>query len=136
MAGMAAGMLLMLGGGWFLHATYQQAREAGLFAAICNDDGLRAWQREVGWFAGDHKGRLPTAEERKELENPRPKRCNKKPGYQWNATVLRVSNDPRLPLAWCGAPHGYTRRWRNVLFSDLTLERVPEERFRNLIPSP
>ena len=41
--------------------------------------------------------------------------------------MTRVATQNPVPLAWCGesAP-GFTTRWRNVLFSDLTVRRVPE----------
>jgi hypothetical protein len=49
--------------------------------------------------------------------------------YQW----ATKSGTGIYPLVWCERPHGIITRWRNVLFSDLSLERVPEAKFPRMV---
>lgn len=134
-AALAAGALC-LGLLWFPYAAYQDQRSHAASRAACEGHGLPDWQQLLQEFSAGHHGGLPSPTQRKTLayrhrrESDIPVlECNTGADYQWNDAVRTVGGKP-VPLAWCGRPHGFWRKWRNVLYSDLTLRQVPEEEVR------
>ena len=130
--------LLLAALAWIPYALYRQLRETAASAAICLDDGVGNWQSILADFSASHAGRLPDAAQRVQLVSlyraqswSNRVRCNKGAPYEWNAGVTRVATKDAVPLLWCGRPHGFTSKWRNVIFSDLKWRRVPETEFRS-----
>lgn len=116
------------------HPHVVQFNERTRFIANCDSEGLRWIEMRVTQFAAEHEGRLPS---RAELEEELKKASNRGQSelccfrgpddhqpYVWNEGIKRVDrNNPRL-FVGCPRPHGYTRKWRNVLFGDLKRMRV------------
>jgi hypothetical protein len=123
----------LLGALWFPYVAFQDARSRMASLANCEDNGLGAWRLILRQFAESHAGQLPTEQERAVLA---PKyraqsthfalTCNTGAPYCWGRAARKTSAGAAVPVAWCGAPHGFSRKWRNVLYSDLSLRRVPE----------
>jgi hypothetical protein len=103
----------------------------------CEDDGIGRWRFVLGQYADAHKGSLPNPDEREKLavderarSFPQALTCNLGAPYEWSARQVRVTPPGEaVPLAWCGQPHGFTRKWRNVLYTDLTIHQIPETDF-------
>jgi len=134
-AGLALGSFA-LGLLWFPYAAFRDLSEDQTSLANCQDNGIEAWELILSIYAHEHGGQLPAPEERSVLGAQYRRRdshfqltCNTRAAYEWNSRVTRITPDAPEPLAWCGAPHGFRRKWRNVLFSDLRVARVPEEQF-------
>jgi hypothetical protein len=130
--GLVVGFAL-LGALWFPFAALQDLRSNIGSMGSCEDNGLGAWKLILDRFAESHAGRLPTEQERAALA---PKyraqsthfqlTCNTGAPYRWSQAPRKTSAASAVPVAWRGAPHGFTRKWRNVLYSDLKRRRVPE----------
>jgi hypothetical protein len=119
---------------WFPFAALQDTLERISEEANCLDDGITQWRTLLDDFADTHRGRLPTARERLALEARfRAERghgmaCRVGVGYEWNQAATRRNKDHPVPLVWCKKPHGFTHKWRNVLFTDLVLHEHMDER--------
>jgi hypothetical protein len=123
----------------YVRAHLRQMNACAASAARC-EDALSHWRVLIASFAGDHDGRLPRASERHLLAgadrlytDPQSLRCNTGLPYHWNENVRQVDGTGAVPLMWCGRTHGYTYHWRNVLYSDLTLRKVPEPEFAGVL---
>ena len=130
--GLAIGFAL-LGALWFPYAAFQDMRSRVASLANCEDNGLGAWKLILDQFAASHAGRLPTPQERAVLASKYRAQsthfqltCNTGAPYRWSRAPRKTSTAAAVPVAWCGAPHGFTRKWRNVLYTDLKLRRVSE----------
>lgn len=108
--------------------------------SVSEDNGIGAWRTILSIYTEEHGGRLPDAREREKLATVYKQssshfvlRCNMGAPYQWNPSLRHKSEHNAVPLVWCGKPHGLTHRWRNVMFSDLAVRRVPEDEFEALL---
>lgn len=125
---------------WFPYAGYRDLESNVASLSVCEDNGLGAWRLILSMYADEHGGTLPTPQQLPALavryrreDSHFQLTCDTRAEYVWNPKVRRTTKDASQPLVWCGKPHGFRRKWRNVLFSDLTLRRVPEEQFRRLV---
>lgn len=124
---------------WFPYAAFQQLQSRNASVANCEDNGIGAWKLILRIHAGDHSDRLPTAAERASLATQYRASsthfaltCNMGQPYVWNDGPRRVTSAEKAePLAWCGKPHGFTEHWRNVLYTDLSLRKLPEADFQH-----
>ena len=58
---------------------------------------------------------------------PHALQCNEGGDYLWKPDPIYTSVVPLVPIVWCGRPHGVTEKWRNVIYSDLSIRRVSDE---------
>jgi hypothetical protein len=49
--------------------------------------------------------------------------------YKWADLSIHTRTLAHVPLVWCAEPHGYMTKWRNVIFDDLSIRKVPEADF-------
>ena len=133
---------LVLAFGWFPYSWVRQARESTLSITSCEGNGIGAWQMILEREQGPN-GQLPDARGRALLATRYRAQsthfalvCNTDAPYQWDEGVRRMTPaEQARPLAWCGRSHGFTERWRNVLFSDLSVRRVREGTQRERDPA-
>lgn len=114
------------------YVQFQQWRAEARSFCNCESDGLHWWRNVLRRYAEEHGGRLLSPAERASLTPPFG--CDTGAPYTWNDAVRRVPAGGVVPLVWCGHPHGFTRRWRNVLFSDFEIRHVPEPPEGSSIP--
>jgi hypothetical protein len=122
--------------GWTAFASFQQLRARAASTSNCESDGLCGWRWVLQEYAAAHGGRFPPASKRAALEargrtggRSFALRCDT--GAPYVVALPSTKPDPRRPepIVWCGKPHGFTERWRNVLYSDFAIRRVPEAEF-------
>jgi hypothetical protein len=132
-------VVLLCAMGVFAHGAFEDARLQKRSREVCERSGLGEWKAILETYAQQRAGALPSAAEREELAAKHIAAllrsallCDTGAPYVWNSGVTRMNTGKRTPLAWCGQPHGYVSKWRNVLFSDLRLRRVSESEFQRL----
>jgi len=102
---------------------------------ICEDNGIGAWRTILQQYADEHNGSLPDVAQRQHLAQQYKQSsshfqltCNTGAPYQWDNAIRHVDKQHLRPVLWCGKPHGVTRLWRNVLYSDLQVRRRAQGR--------
>lgn len=67
-------------------------------------------------------------------ENIKPYPFESRPHYVWEGMFGRATQTPERALVWCATAHGpFWHRYKNVLFSDGSLRRVPASEFQNVL---
>ena len=119
---------------WFPYVGLQEWRALAASDSVCEDHGIDGWRDILAAYSRNNGGRLPTAQQRlvfggryRSGMGGHALTCNTGAEYEWNPYPTRVTTGRALPVAWCGKPHGFQRKWRNVLFTDLTVRRLNED---------
>jgi hypothetical protein len=102
--------------------------------AGCASEGLCHMTVDLRVYAKENKGKVAAerslrawAERHRSSPQIHPVPAQSSCGtFVWTTRHLTWQARPRYPVVWCGRPHGFYRRWRNVIFDDLTLREVPE----------
>jgi hypothetical protein len=123
-------LLFLVGAGaWIWQVIQELSSTAG-----CASEGLCFVTVDLRLYAQDNKGIIAAERPLRiwaERHRPSPEiypvpaksSCGR---FAWTTRRLTWQKRPRYPVVWCGRPHGFYRRWRNVVFDDLTLREVPE----------
>jgi len=129
-------LLSFLGAGLY----FAQVFEEILASTTCESEGIYYVQLALQAYAGEHGGQLPpepalrswAAQHADAIWTTLPSRCNKGT-FVWAREMGSVARAPFGAVVWCGGAHGLWRRWRNVIFDDLSLRRVPEGEMQALL---
>lgn len=128
-------LLLALFAAWGVYSL--QKWEEMVSVGGCESEGLVYVREIMADYAAAHSGRLPTREEARVWARQHPERpwqgsfpegCNTG-RYAWRSEYSSGGAGDFQPLVWCGRSHGLWYRWRNVIFADLSLRKVPEREF-------
>ncbi len=127
----ATGLLVTAVGLWWARGEFLELSSRVSSLANCQDDGLGKWRVILEQYSMEHAGRIPDATTRIRLAAafrkttfPLALTCNMRAEYRWNPAATSTRG-PVIPVVRCGVPHGFRRKWVNVLFSDFTIRSVP-----------
>jgi hypothetical protein len=123
----------------FVEFVNQRIEENDAIAG-CESEGICFVTEAARSYALAHEGRLVMRDELRgwathqtnESWSGMTGSCNKG-AYIFGQVRFVTVTKSAVPYAWCPRPHGVTRKWRNVLFSDLVVRHVPELEFENLV---